>query len=113
EALGINDRQQLAGAGAVLRERIATERMSAGVTIIDPQNTYIDAGVTVGRDTTLWPGTLLRGATSVGANCQIGPHTTLIDTVAGDGACVRHALVERAELPPGATVGPCAHVIGE
>ncbi len=113
EALGINDRQQLAEAGAVLRERIATELMSAGVTIIDPQNTYIDAGVTVGRDTTLWPGTLLRGATSVGANCQIGPHTTLIDTVAGDGACVRHALVERAELPPGATVGPCAHVIGE
>ena len=53
------------------------------------------------------------GATSVGANCQIGPHATLIDTVAGDGACVRHALVERAALPAGATVGPFAHVIGE
>ena len=70
--------------------------MRAGVTMIDPAATYVDAGVTVGATRTLYPGTLLRGATSVGAGCVIGPHTTISDTTIGDGARVRYALVERA-----------------
>jgi bifunctional UDP-N-acetylglucosamine pyrophosphorylase / glucosamine-1-phosphate N-acetyltransferase len=112
EAWGINDRIQLAQADAVLRERILNELMRAGVAMIDPAATYVDAGVTVGQDTTLYPGTLLRGATSVGAGCVIGPHTTISDATIGDGARVRYALVERATIAARAEVGPFVHIVG-
>lgn len=106
EALGINDRAQLAEAAAVLRGRIAQGFMEAGVTLIDPAATYIDADVTIGRDTIIWPGTLLLGRTQVGANCQIGPHTTLIDATIGDGARVRHMLIDHVNVPSVADVRP-------
>lgn len=112
EALGINDRAQLAAAEAVLRARLLAELMRTGVTVVDPAATYLDVGVTVGGDTTLHPGTILRGATSVGSGCQVGPQATLIDARVGDGARVRHALVEGAAIPPGADVGPFAHITG-
>lgn len=112
EAWGINDRAQLAEAERVLRERIAHELMLAGVTIIDPAATYIDVGVTVGRDTTIWPGTLLEGSTVVGENCAIGPHATIRDSAIGAGAQVRYALVERVAVPPEARVGPFVHHTG-
>jgi bifunctional UDP-N-acetylglucosamine pyrophosphorylase/glucosamine-1-phosphate N-acetyltransferase len=112
EAWGINDRAQLAQADAALRERILNALMLAGVTIVDPAATYVDAGVTVGPDTTLWPGTLLRGATSIGPNCAIGPHTTIADAAVGAGARVRYAVVERATVAAGAEVGPFVHVVG-
>ncbi len=112
EAWGINDRAQLAQADAALRERILNALMLAGVTIVDPATTYVDIGVTVGPDTTLWPGTLLRGATSVGPNCAIGPHTTIADATVGAGAQVRYAVVERAAIQAGAQVGPFEHIIG-
>ncbi len=111
EAWGINDRAQLAEAERVLRERIAHELMLAGVTIVDPAATYVDVGVTVGRDTTIWPGTLLGGTTQVGENCEIGPHATIRDSAIGAGAQVRYALVENAEVPPEARVGPFVHRI--
>jgi bifunctional UDP-N-acetylglucosamine pyrophosphorylase/glucosamine-1-phosphate N-acetyltransferase len=112
EAWGINDRAQLALADAALRERILNDLMRAGVGIIDPAATYVDAGVTIGQDTTLYPGTLLRGATSIGAGCVIGPHTTISDATIGDGARVRYALVERAAVAAGAEVGPFAFIVG-
>jgi bifunctional UDP-N-acetylglucosamine pyrophosphorylase/glucosamine-1-phosphate N-acetyltransferase len=113
EAWGVNDRVQLAQAEAAMRERILEQLMRAGVTLIDPANTYVDAGVTVGPDTTLLPGTLLRGATQVGASCEIGPATTILDSIIGDGAQVRYALVERANVATGAVIGPFAHVLGD
>lgn len=106
EALGINDRAQLAEAAAVLRGRIAHGFMEAGVTLIDPAATYIDADVTIGRDTIIWPGTLLLGHTQVGTNCQIGPHATLIDATVGDGARVRHMLIDHVNVPSMADVRP-------
>lgn len=112
EAWGVNDRAQLAQAEAVMRERILGDLMRAGVTVTDPGATYVDAGVSVGGDTTLLPGTLLRGATTVGSGCVIGPHTTAIDTTIGDRAQVRYALIERAAVPEGAVVGPFAHIQG-
>jgi bifunctional UDP-N-acetylglucosamine pyrophosphorylase/glucosamine-1-phosphate N-acetyltransferase len=112
EAWGINDRAQLAQAEAVLRERILQDLMLSGVTVVDPAATYVDAGVTVGRDTTIWPGTLLLGATRVGAGCAIGPHATISDSAVGDRARVRHALVEHAVVAEGTDVGPFAHVVG-
>ncbi|HNP69534.1 MAG TPA: NTP transferase domain-containing protein [Kouleothrix sp.] len=110
EAQGINDQAQLAQAGAVLRQRILNDLMLAGVTVIDPAATYVDVGVSVGRGTTLWPGTLLRGSTSVGAGCEIGPYATIVDSEIGDGARVRHALIERATVAAGAEVGPFVHL---
>ncbi|HEX9371164.1 MAG TPA: NTP transferase domain-containing protein [Roseiflexaceae bacterium] len=113
EAWGVNDRAQLAQAAAVLRERILDQLMGAGVTVTDPATTYVDVDVTVGADTTLLPGTLLRGATRIGPGCKIGPHTTIVDSAIGGGARVRYALVERAAVAEGATIGPFEHVAGE
>ena len=113
EAWGVNDRVQLAQAGAALRERLLEELMRAGVTVVDPAATYVDAGVTVGAETVLLPGTLLQGATRVGGGCTIGPHATIRDSQIGDGAHVRHAVVERATVADGAVVGPFVHLSGE
>ncbi len=113
EAWGVNDRVQLAQAGAVLRERILGALMRSGVTIADPAATYVDAGVTVGADTQLLPGTLLQGRTQVGAGCAIGPHTTISDSTIGDGARVYHATIERASVAPNAVIGPFVHMIGD
>jgi bifunctional UDP-N-acetylglucosamine pyrophosphorylase/glucosamine-1-phosphate N-acetyltransferase len=112
EAWGINDRTQLAAAAAALRQRILEELMRAGVTIVDPATTYVDVGVVVGHDTTLLPGTMLCGATRVGAGCLIGPSTTLNNAVIGDGAHVRYAVIERTEIPANATIGPFAYITG-
>jgi bifunctional UDP-N-acetylglucosamine pyrophosphorylase/glucosamine-1-phosphate N-acetyltransferase len=109
EAWGINDRAQLAAAEAVLRAQINDHLMRSGVTIVDPAATYIDVDVEVGQDTTLLPGTLLRGATRVGAGCEIGPYTTVIGATIGDRARVRYALVE-ADVAPGVTIEPFTHI---
>jgi len=110
EAWGINDRAQLAQAEAVMRQRILERLMRAGVSVTDPANTYIDADVTVGVDSTLLPGTYLRGATNVGAGCEIGPATMIVDSSIGDRARVRYALVERAMVPEAAVIGPFVHL---
>src|SRR5439155_26602260 len=113
EAGGINDRVQLAQAEAVMRERILERLMRAGVGVTDPANTYVDADVTVGVDSALLPGTYLRGATSVGAGCEIGPSTMIVDSSIGDRARVRYALVERAIVPEAAVIGPFVHITDE
>ena len=113
EAWGVNDRAQLAQAGAALRERILAELMRAGVTVVDPAATYVDAGVTVGVETVLLPGTLLQGATHVGRGCTIGPHATICGSTIGDRAQIRHAVVERATVPDGTVVGPFVHLSGD
>jgi bifunctional UDP-N-acetylglucosamine pyrophosphorylase / glucosamine-1-phosphate N-acetyltransferase len=110
EAWGVNDRVQLAAAEAALRERILDSLMRAGVSIADPATTYVDVGVTVGGDSTLLPGTMLYGATSVGAGCVIGPHTTISDATIGAYAQVRYAVVERATIPSRAAIGPFVHI---
>jgi bifunctional UDP-N-acetylglucosamine pyrophosphorylase / glucosamine-1-phosphate N-acetyltransferase len=112
EAWGINDRVQLAAAAAVLRERTLDDLMRSGVTVVDPRATYVDVDVAIGEDTTLLPGTLLLGATRVGAGCAIGPHATISDSTIGDRARVRHAMVERTTVAAGAEIGPFAHISG-
>lgn len=106
EALGVNDRVQLAQAEAILRQRIRDGWMRRGVTIIDPSTTWIDARVTIGADTILFPGTMLEGETRIGAGCRIGPFTHLRDAVVGDGCIVERSFVQGATLPAGSTVGP-------
>ncbi len=112
EAFGVNDRVQLAQAERILRTRLLDTLMRSGVTVVDPAATYVDVDVVVGQDTTLLPGTMLRGATRVGTGCIIGPHTSLIDTIVADGAHVCYTLAEGVVIPAHAIVGPFAHLRG-
>lgn len=109
-ALGVNDRRQLAQVRAIAQQRIFDRLAASGVTIVAPQATSIDVGVEVGEDTVVEPGAVLRGATRVGARCHVGPHTTLIDTRAGDDVTIRHTYAQDAELHDRVTVGPFAYL---
>ena len=110
EVRGINDRAQLAEAEAVMRRRINRGHLLAGVTIIDPQTTYIEAGVTIGEDTVIEPGTFLRGDTSIGAACAIGPASDIRDSRIGERCEVRRSVIEESTLEDGVDVGPFSHV---
>jgi bifunctional UDP-N-acetylglucosamine pyrophosphorylase / glucosamine-1-phosphate N-acetyltransferase len=88
ETEGVNTRVELAAAAAELRDRINEEHMLGGVTIVDPQSTWIDADVTIGRDAVIHPFTVIRGASSVAAGAQIGPHAVLVDATVGEQALV-------------------------
>ncbi|QGP92068.1 Bifunctional protein GlmU [Neomoorella glycerini] len=110
EVLGVNDRAQLAAAGAVWRRRINTALMLDGVTIIDPEATYIDVTVTIGKDTIIYPATFLEGHTIIGAGCSLGPGTTIRDSQVGDGSTVIHAVVLESTIGPGCQVGPFAYL---
>ena len=86
--VGINTRADLAWAGAVLRDRINEQHMLAGVTLVDPQTTWIDPSVELQPDSVVHPFTLLRGVTRVGRGAEIGPHVVAVDAEIGDGALV-------------------------
>ena len=107
---GVNDRVQLANLGRELNRRVCEQHMRAGVTIVDPATTWIDVDVTIGRDTTVLPGTQLLGATSIGTEAVIGPEVTLTDTEVGDGAQVTRAVANLAVIGAGATVGPYSYL---
>src|SRR5919106_728445 len=108
EIRGVNDRAQLAAAEAELRRRTNERWMRDGVTIVDPAATYIDAGVTLAPDVTLFPGTVLQGTTTVGAGSDIGPHTRLVDTRVGERCEVTESVARHATVGDDATVGPYA-----
>ncbi len=108
EAEGINDRTQLAAAEAELRRRTNERWLRAGVTLVDPASTYLDSTVELGADVTIFPGTMLQGATVVGAGAEIGPDTRLVDCVVGAGAVVEQSNGRDAEIGAGAVVGPFA-----
>jgi bifunctional UDP-N-acetylglucosamine pyrophosphorylase / glucosamine-1-phosphate N-acetyltransferase len=107
---GVNDRVQLARLGRELNRRITERWMRDGVTIVDPETTWIDTDVSIGRDTTILPGTQLLGATSVGSEATIGPDTTLTDTEVGDRAEVKRTEAHLAVIGPDATVGPFSYL---
>ncbi len=108
--LGINDRVDLAQVRAIAQRRILEEHMRAGVTIVDPLTTLVDADVTIGQDTEIEPGTHLRGATAIGARCRVGPATTFVDMTLGDEVTVRHSYCVESEVRDGASVGPFAYL---
>jgi bifunctional UDP-N-acetylglucosamine pyrophosphorylase/glucosamine-1-phosphate N-acetyltransferase len=86
--IGINTRVELAAAAAVLRDRINDAHMLAGVTIVDPPTTWIDAGVELAPESVVHPFTVLRGRTKVGAGTEIGPHAVAVDAVIGERASI-------------------------
>ncbi len=108
--LGVNDRSQLAEATALMRKRINRELMMEGVTLIDPEATYIDYGVKIGADTVIWPGCVIEGASTLGMRCQIGPSTHLKQTVLGDEVTVRCSVVEKSSIESQTAVGPFAYI---
>jgi len=130
EAARVNDRAQLAVAEAELRDRINERWMRRGVTMWDPERTYVDAGCHLDADVVLLPGVVLQGTCRIGAGAEIGPDCHLVDTVVGEGARMTKATAEQArvgdharigpfavlwpgaEVPPGALVGPFTAVDG-
>jgi bifunctional UDP-N-acetylglucosamine pyrophosphorylase/glucosamine-1-phosphate N-acetyltransferase len=107
---GVNNRVQLAELGAELNRRIVTAHQLAGVTVVDPPTTWIDIGVSVGRDTVIAPGTQLLGNTHIGSHCAIGPDTTLTDVSVGDDASVVRTHATSASIGDGAAVGPFTYL---
>src|SRR6266511_836083 len=110
ETAGVNDRAQLAEVEAALRRRISQRWMRDGVSMTDPDRTYIDATVELEPPVHLLPGTMLQGRTVVGARSVIGPDTQLTDTIVGEGAVVRQTVANEveigdAEIGDGANIG--------
>ncbi|ABF46261.1 UDP-N-acetylglucosamine pyrophosphorylase [Deinococcus geothermalis DSM 11300] len=111
EVMGANDRVQLAQAAAVLRRRINTAHMQAGVTLQDPSTIQIEDTVTLGRDVTLEPGVILRGQTRVADGVTIGAYSVVTDSVLEEGVIVKpHSVLEGAHVGKGSDVGPFARL---
>ena len=108
--LGVNDRRQLAEAGYVLQERINSAWMLAGVTMVDPDSTFIDATVSLEPDVKLLPNVMLTGTTSIACCAQIGPDTSLADTTVGENASVIRTTAVGATIGAAATVGPYTYL---
>ncbi len=110
ESIGINTRVHLAEAEAAMRMRINRSHMLAGVTIVDPDTTYIETGVSIGADSVIWPNTYLRGKTIIGTGCTIGPNTIAEDTSIGDNCVILAAVVEKAVVEDDVSIGPFARL---
>jgi bifunctional UDP-N-acetylglucosamine pyrophosphorylase / glucosamine-1-phosphate N-acetyltransferase len=108
--MGVNNRVDLAAVEAEARRRLLEAHMLAGVTVVDPASTWVDAGVEIGADARIEPGTSLRGATSVGAHAVVGPHSTLIDTEIGAESTVAHSYLTGCQVGDGCSVGPFAYL---
>jgi bifunctional UDP-N-acetylglucosamine pyrophosphorylase/glucosamine-1-phosphate N-acetyltransferase len=108
EVQGVNDRAQLATAEAELRARTNRAWQEAGVTMLDPTHTYVDVTVELAPDVTLFPGTILQGATVVGPGAEIGPSSRLVDTKVGAGSIVANTIARNAVIGADCVVGPFA-----
>jgi len=111
EASGVNDRMQLAEAEAVLRRRTNELLARNGVTMLDPANTFVDTTVVVGRDVTLFPGTILQGDTVIGDGSEIGPNTRLVDCAVGSACVVENSTGRQATIGDRSVVGPYAVLV--
>jgi bifunctional UDP-N-acetylglucosamine pyrophosphorylase / glucosamine-1-phosphate N-acetyltransferase len=107
---GANDRAQLASLAKEKNRRILTQWMKEGVTVVDPDTTWIDADAKLSRDVTVLPGVQLLGATVVGEDAVIGPDSTLKDVEVGEGARVVRTHAELAVIGAGANVGPFSYL---
>ena len=108
--MGVNTRADLAAVEAVAQRRILHDHMLAGVTVVDPGSTWIDAEVEIAADVRIEPGTSLRGRTALGAGSSVGPLTTLIDSKLGENVAVPHSYLVECAVGDGAQVGPFAYL---
>jgi bifunctional UDP-N-acetylglucosamine pyrophosphorylase/glucosamine-1-phosphate N-acetyltransferase len=111
EGLGAGTRAELVAVEKAFRRRANKHWLAHGVTLIDPDTTYIDPDVQIGQDTVIWPNSYLQGHTAVGAECIIGPSTVLRNARVGDGCRIEMAMVVGAEVGAGTAVPPFS-VIG-
>ncbi len=111
EVLGVNDRRELAAAVRALHRRKASALMEAGVTILDPETTYIEVDVTVAPDTIIEPGVMLRGTTEIGRGATIGAGSRVADSAVGEGTVILpYCVITQARIGRGCRVGPFAHL---
>jgi bifunctional UDP-N-acetylglucosamine pyrophosphorylase/glucosamine-1-phosphate N-acetyltransferase len=110
EAWGVNDRIQLATAEAMLHARTTQQLMSNGVTITNPSLVTIEPEVRIGADSVILPGCVLRGHTTIGQHCVIGPHTTLDDCMVGDNCTIPHSMLKQGTIDTGTDVEPFTHM---
>ncbi len=110
ETLGVNSRAQLAEAEKILRRRKNLALMDSGVTLMDPDSTFVDADVAIGRDTVIYPFTWLEGKTSVGEGCTLGPSSRFTDVKIGDGVTAHFVYAHECEIADGVTMGPFVHI---
>ncbi len=110
EVYGINDRVQLAYAEKIMRQRKNRELMNNGVTMLDPDSTFIDAEVEVGTDTIIYPFTIIEGSTRIGSGCVIGPGTHIIESVVGDGVIIERSKLMECEVGDGCNIGPFGYI---
>lgn len=111
EIMGVNDRLQLAHAARILRQRINLQLMLSGVTLVDPDQTYVDAGVQVGNDTIIWPGCVLRGSTTIGTSCEIESNVQVTDCSIGDRVHLKAgSVLAESQVSEDVAIGPMAHL---
>src|SRR5699024_273906 len=110
ETAGINDRIALAAATKVMIERINNNHLLNGVTIIDPEQTYIGPDVTIASDVTIYPGTEIYGNSSVGEGTVLGANTTIHNCQVGEKSVIRQSVLENSKIGNEADIGPFAHI---
>lgn len=111
EVMGVNDRVQLAEAAAILRSRINRELMLSGVTLLDPATTYIEEGVLIGADTTVYPNVHLSGSTVIGSGCLLEPGVMIRDCVIGDHVTIKAgSVLTESRIGDAVAIGPMAHL---
>ena len=110
ETLGVNSRVQLAEVEAVLRKRINNKHLENGVTIIDPNTTYIGINVEIGQDTIIYPGNVLEGNTVIGKNCVLYPNSRINNSVIGESVDIQSSVILESKIGNQTTVGPFAYI---
>jgi bifunctional UDP-N-acetylglucosamine pyrophosphorylase/glucosamine-1-phosphate N-acetyltransferase len=109
--LGINSRGELAKATRTVQRRINERHMDQGVTLIDPETTYIEPQVAIGRDTVIYPNCYLQGQTVIGENCLIEPNVKISDSIVGDEVLIKMgSVISESRLASGVQVGPYSHL---
>ncbi|MGY3724097.1 UDP-N-acetylglucosamine pyrophosphorylase /glucosamine-1-phosphate N-acetyltransferase [Granulicatella balaenopterae] len=110
EGLGVNDRIALSKAEKIMRQRINQYHMMQGVTLIDPETTYIEDSVMIGSDTVIEPNVILKGHTKIGSNCFIGAHSVISHSILEDNIRVISSNLEDSVMKKGSNIGPFAHL---
>jgi bifunctional UDP-N-acetylglucosamine pyrophosphorylase / glucosamine-1-phosphate N-acetyltransferase len=110
ETLGVNDRVALAEAERTMKKRINEFHMRNGVSLIDPDNTYIGPDVTIGQDTVIYPGTTISGETAIGSECQLGPNTEISNCEIGNNTVIRQSAAFDSKIGSEVNIGPFAHI---
>jgi bifunctional UDP-N-acetylglucosamine pyrophosphorylase/glucosamine-1-phosphate N-acetyltransferase len=110
--LGINDRVEMARGRAILNARFCEAHMRAGVTIVDPATTYLEADVVIGSDTVIAPNTTIERGSVIGAGCAIGPNTRIAASRIGNGVTICESVIVESAVAGGCDIGPFAHLRG-